>query len=527
MKGWIGNGLLNDGGLLMNEEKRIENHEIDLLDLMFYCLEKWRIVVISMLILSIVMGGYKYRVIVKENQSKQQQILLLEAEKKKKEDDQHIEDKRNVEVKEVDTQSVESYERAIEKSERILQQKEDYLDHSIIMQLDPYHVSTGTLSYYIDGGNHIDTLLSVYQTYIADGRIAKELNALNPEISVEDLRYLISFTNSANRVSELGNNQVIQTVRPGEIVFQIQIKMPNSDLCSLYLEQAAKSIAEYAKCLQTEVTQHELVLLASTQAEITDLSIEEYQSTFQSAYVASVKNLQALKSELEILLTDNAEELPGENGEEAIQTEESIPEEQKIVLADPIFSAVKSAVVGLFLGIVISCFGLASFYILSGKMQYIKDFKKEYAIPLLGFIHVLDNRKKLFGFIDTWICYLRNGVYTKIGFDEQLKMTMENVQVAIDRISAQKRVERVMLAGSIPEKGLEELCIRLSSELQGVFLSSYKQIIFHSSELRELGEYDAILFLEKKGVSYSELIIQERNLALARNMNILGAVILL
>lgn len=518
----------------MNEEKELENYEIDLLDFMFYCLEKWRVIVISMLILAIAMGGYKFRVTVKENQLKQQEILLSEAEKKKNEEilnieaDQQTEEKRDEEVKEVDIKSVKSYEQAIKKSESILQRQEDYLEHSIIMNLDPYHISTGTLSYYIDGGDYIDTLLAAYQAFIADGRIAKELNSSNSEISVEDLRYLISFTNSASRVSEFGNNQAIQTVRPGEVVFQIQIKMPNSSLCSLYLEQAEKSMAEYASRLQTEVAQHELVLLSSTQAEITDLNIEEYQSKLQSARMASVKNIQTLKSELEILLMENTEELPEANdGDDTIEIEEQIPpEEEKIVLVNPIFSTMKSAGVGLFLGIAVSCFALALFYMLSGKLQNIKNFKEQYGIPVLGFLYTGKNKKKLFGFIDAWIRYFRNGVYTKIGFEEQIKMAASNVQTAIDGIPAQRKVKKIMLAGTIPERDSEELYIQLSSELQGVFLSSYKQIVFHSLSLRELVEYDAILFLEKKGVSYSELIIQERNFALARNVNILGAVIL-
>lgn len=517
----------------MNGEKGLENYEIDLLDLMFYCLEKWRVIVISILIFAIAMGGYKFRVTVKENQSKQQEILLSEAEKKKNEEilnieaDQQTEEKRDEEVKEVDIQSVKSYEQAIKKSESILQRQEDYLEHSIIMNLDPYHISTGTLSYYIDGGDYIDTLLAAYQAFIADGRIAKELNSSNSEISVEDLRYLISFTNSASRVSEFGNNQAIQTVRPGEIVFQIQIKMPNSDLCGLYLEQAEKSLTGYASRLQTEVAQHKLVLLASTQAEITDLSIEEYQLKLQSAYMASVKNLQTLKSELEILLMENTEELPEENPGVAVESEQEVPlEEQSIVLVDPTLSTVKFAVFGMFLGMIISCVVLALFYMLSGKLQNIKNFKEEYGIPVLGYIFSIDNRKKLFGFVDLWISSLRGGIYTKIGFDEQIKMAISNVQTAIDGISMQKEVKKIMLAGTIPEKDMEEFYIQLSSELQGVFLSSYKQIVFHSMSLRELVEYDAILFLEKRGVSYSEMIMQERELVLARNVDILGAVIL-
>ena len=140
----------------MNVEKGLENYEIDLLDLMFYCLEKWRVIVISILIFAIAMGGYKFRGTVKENQSKQQEILLSEAEKKKNEEILNIEADQQTEERdeEVDIQSVKSYEQAIKKSESILQRQEDYLERSIIMNLDPYHISTGTLSYYRWRGLH-------------------------------------------------------------------------------------------------------------------------------------------------------------------------------------------------------------------------------------------------------------------------------------------------------------------------------------------------------------------------------------
>ncbi len=511
----------------MNEEQEIENYEIDLIDLMFYFLEKWRFIVVSMLIFALILGGNKYRVTVKENQAKQRELYRLEEEKKKKEDILDKEEVQYVEEKndeEADPRTVKSYENAIEKGQSILQRQEDYLENSIIMKLDPYHISEGTLSYYLDGGEYIDTLLSAYQTYIADGRIAKELNSLNPEISVEDLRYLISFTNSANRVFEFGNNQTIQTVRPGEIVFQIQIKMPNSNLCDLYLRQAEKSIADYANSLQSEVVKHELVFLASTQAEITDLDIEKYQLSLQSAYMASVKNLQTLKSELDsFVYTENEEDLKKEKDAE-IKEEISV-EQQEIVLEDPRSFAMKSMIVGLLSGLFLSCLVLALFYIFGGKLQNTKNFKQEYGIPVLGFIFVSRNKRKLFGFVDVWISHLRAGIYTKIEYDEQIKMVIANIQTAINAISYQKEVKRIMLAGTIQED-LEEIIIRLCSEIKGISLSSYKKIVFHSLALREVEEYDAVLFLEKKGASQTELIIQERNLVLARNVNILGAVIL-
>ena len=58
----------------MNEYQETYEKEISLMDLMFYCLKKWRWIVASMLILAVLAGGYKYQATVKGN------VLKKEAE---------------------------------------------------------------------------------------------------------------------------------------------------------------------------------------------------------------------------------------------------------------------------------------------------------------------------------------------------------------------------------------------------------------------------------------------------------------
>lgn len=64
-----------------------EYDEIDLIDLMFYCLKKWRWIVAVMLLFAVCMGVSKYPATVNENREKQKLILeeKLEAEKAEKE----------------------------------------------------------------------------------------------------------------------------------------------------------------------------------------------------------------------------------------------------------------------------------------------------------------------------------------------------------------------------------------------------------------------------------------------------------
>ncbi len=52
------------------------------------------------------------------------------------------------------------------------------------------------------------------------------------------------------------------------------------------------------------------------------------------------------------------------------------------------------------------------------------------------------------------------------------------------------------------------------------------QIVYQSSALKELENYDGVLFLEKKGASSASMILQERKSASDRNVTVLGAIVL-
>ena len=52
-----------------------EGYEINLIDLMFYCLKKWRWIVICMILFAVGAGVYKYQATITENQEKKEELL--------------------------------------------------------------------------------------------------------------------------------------------------------------------------------------------------------------------------------------------------------------------------------------------------------------------------------------------------------------------------------------------------------------------------------------------------------------------
>lgn len=486
----------------MDDNQELRQEEINLMDLIFYCLEKWRWIVVFMIILAIAAGAYKYRGTVKENQAAQEAARALAED-----------DDDDVNIVKVDMQSVSFYEQAIAENTAALDRQKEYLDNSTVMDMDSYHVATGTLSYYMEGSEHVDSLVAAYSAYVSDGRLAEKLNDIDDDISVEDLRYLISFKDNFEAIYEVGANQAIRASAPETTVFQITIRMPDNSSCSAYLKSAHEAITAYSAKLQPELGEHKLTLLASTQSEMMDSDIKNYQDNTRTAYLTAVRNLQALRTELETLM--NTAEIPEEPDETGA-----------VVLADPKASAVKYAFVGLVLGAFIVCFVLMLLYMMGGKLQNTDNFNMEFGMPLLGVVRDSGKKKKIFGFIDNWVLRLKEGSYASIGFEEQIKMAASNVQAAIARKSLDGKLQKIMLAGTMTEKDAAALCRQLSFELQGVSLSPYMQIVYRSAALKELENYDGILFLEKKGASNASMILQERKAASDRNVTVLGAVVL-
>ena len=82
-----------------------------------------------------------------------------------------------------------------------------------------------------------------------------------------------------------------------------------------------------------------------------------------------------------------------------------------------------------------------------------------------------------------------------------------------------------MLAGTIVNNEVIEICEQLAEEIGEVTFSPYRQIMFHAAALKKLEYYEGILFIEKKGESYERLIRQEKGLAVNRDVRILGAIV--
>ena len=274
------------------------------------------------------------------------------------------------------------------------------------------------------------------------------------------------------------------------------------------MEAAKSALTDYSAQLQEQIAVHTVTLLAESQTERIDRSIQSYQNEVLNAYTSTFTQLKNMQTELETVVEEEGE---------------TIVVGETVTYDSPVKEAVKFAVIGLVLGAFLAAFILVVIYLMSGKLQSTESFREEFGMPLLGQVTKAPAKKRLFGFIDKWLQRMEEGEYADITYEEQLKIVAANLKTAVSREGSMKKI---MLAGTMNREEAEAFSAQLASELEGISLSSYERIIFQASALEDMGSYEGVLFLEKKGASYTKLIKKEKALADDRNVQVLGAVVL-
>ena len=170
---------MNDNNYYSNYN---EDMEIDLLDMMFYIMQKWRGLLLA-LVIGVVMGSGLY--IVKNHQQQAEQEAK-EAELLKADESEEFNEKDYKISKDTKVNMDIAYQ-----YRQLYNKQLEYNQKSIIMQLDPNAVYAGELKYYISAGNNTGLLSVLYQ------------NILNDEEALEELKEASGFKCDTQYIKEL------------------------------------------------------------------------------------------------------------------------------------------------------------------------------------------------------------------------------------------------------------------------------------------------------------------------------------
>lgn len=442
--------------------------EIDLKELMFAVLRKWRLVLLFGLMFAVLFGGYKAVSVLRSNNE--------EAE---------IEHSEEVETY---NENMESYEREIENLTRDIASQEDYMEKSILMNMSAYDVWEAKAELFIkaddweenQGNDLTTTIMRAYQSALTSSELLSEI----AEKMGVDRRYIQELvTVTTGRDSYYGDDELFNVKGGGFIIrnrqnnfLTVQVRYKDEDKAKELLNYFVEGGLEFQSQIQSSIGVHTISEVSSSVSSRIDFSLADQQNNERA-------RLDRLRESLKTK-TDEKEKL--ENPETSMA-------------ASPVSTGIKYGVIGGVLGAFMIVFFVCVGFVMSDKVYSAKELKYRFKVKILGTLSAGETKM---GKIDAWLRQLEGRV-CNANMDHELGLISANI------CNHTNGMHSLLVMGTAQE----ELVNKITSELAGR-LSEIKVIfggdILHNEEgLKRLPECDGIILVEQCGDSlYSEVELE-------------------
>lgn len=436
-----------------------DDMEIDLVDLLFYLLKKWRSLIVAVMIGAILGAG----LYVVKNHQQQAEQAAQEAELLKNDEDEAFDEKDYNISKDIKVNMDIAYQ-----YRQLYNKQLEYNQKSIIMQLDPNEVYAGVLEYYISAENNTELISELYQSILNDDDVLEELkDASGLKCETPYIKELISSEDGKDKDVAINVNSNGENVEKHSFV---TYRVVSTDQKSC--EKMLQVLRERVEALRAEYEEtygaYGVSEVSSAISQVTDttyLNAQRENVDRLSNYFTTMKNAESAFSDDEKTYYTNKylakEYMNSDNTEEA-----------KAVLleeAEPV-SKVKWLTIGVILLVMIwGCYYVVR-YLLDSRVKTVSELQNTYHLPIIGTVQTGTSNSKG---LDKLLDYLHQNT-------KQKPDTMEYVTQAINAMKTEKSV----LCGDteIPEvkKLMEELSDSCEHMKTGDFISKNIESLEHA-----------------------------------------------
>lgn len=479
-----------------------DDGEINLLDLMNYILCRWRILVFMAILFGMLLGGYKY---LSEYRSLSNMDLVDAQET------YH----RNLEEYNVRKNNLENQ---INSLRQFIQEKDTYLNESILMGLDPDTAYKSVLTYYVtDPIEHesitldrelkslpdhtVNSIIGSYASLVENGDIL-EMSQMDRE-KIEELVYV-----QADYQAKLLHITVV-----GETKKQVQ---EISDAIEDGIKAATVNLSQ-------TVAMHRIELLSSYIGNDMGTKIligavpENKRLGEEQLYQTSVESLQVDYYETIANMQDQIQDCNKKLDE---LKEPAVPIEisQKDLIKDGIIFAILGIIGGMLLATML----LAIKFLLSEKLISQNEFFDKYGLWVLA-TYRAPRYANTNGF-DRLIERMTKTPEVKDSLEEMYDFAAANILSLFDKSDERK----VALVGNLSKETLSNAFSELTRYLgmADVEIISAGNINESVAAIRKLDDVDKIILIEKCNVSRKQDIKQEILKLEKMKKDILGVIVL-
>ncbi len=438
------------------ESNNTYEQEIDLKDLMFAVLYRWRPIIAAALILAVLLGGYRA---VSAYRSQNDADVIAKAQK-------DYEDELVLYQK-----NLENSEREIDNLVESIEEQQKYLEESTLMNMSPYDVWEAETVLFVKTDyqimpdkvyqnlNYTDTILATYRTALTN---LEFLASVADQIGMDE-RYLEELVT----VTAVGN------------LLTLQVRGENAARVEGIMQALLDGVEDTKRQIRSTIGEHTVSEVSSSQGSKVDLVLLDTQKT-QSDRLKTLNDSLTSKREAYEKLEE--------------------PEAPSTSSAAAVKSGLKYAVLGGVLGAFVVVFVVCVVFLMSDKLYSAKELKNRYRVKILGSLPA-DGAKKEF-VIDAWLRKMEGRADGK-NTDAEYGLIAANVS------NYAEDVKDILVIGTADGQKISAIADGLKSRLAGVKVTVGGDVLRDEQALRKLPECGGVVLVEQCSRStYSDVALE-------------------
>lgn len=441
--------------------------EIDLKDLMFSVLHKWRPIVLVAIVLAVLLGGVKGALTYR----KQNDPEVIEEANKKYEDDLALYEKNK-----------ESCEREINNLMSDITNQQEYLEKSTLINMSPYDVCEARTDLYIttdytimpgmayQNVDYTDTIMQAYQSILTSSACMEDI-AKNAGMEPRYLKELVTVTAGtyANEFNRL---------------LTIKVRHTSKQKAQAVLDDILAQVDELQARVTESVGEHSINTVNDSLGSLVDLSLADKQRSENERLTKLNDSLETKQKELEDM-------------EEPEKTVSS----KMAALKSGIKYAVVGGVLGAFLIIFFECVA----FLMSDKLYSAKELRYRYKVKILGKLSSKSNKK--IGKIDAWINRMEGRAYN-VSEEKECSLIVANIR------NYAEDIKTLLVTGSANAELVERVQHELVGQLPEMKVFMGGNMLKDAETLKKLPECDGVVLVEQYMVSkYSSVEVELERVA--------------
>lgn len=455
----------------------VYEQEIDLKKLLFFILHKWRIVLLTALILSVLTGGYKLG---KGLLQQQNENYITSIEK------QYETNKRDFEQNKV------TYESSIKNLTDIIQYAEEYQANSILQKIDPYNKWLASADVFVKMEDiQQKNRISVYDSDPADSVLKAYESAAKKGIEIQNL--------SKEKGLDLKYLKELVRVIPDYQSNMLTITATDTDEAGAQeiLDVILKSLKDKYPDVQHNLGGHSIVVMNQNLSTKADTDLAETQKR-------KIENLTSLRLSLE----DTEKKL-----EELKKPEPPTTLSSKGLLK----SGIKFGVLGGVAGGFLACFFASVLFCLNNKVYNSDELRTRFGIKILGSF-IRKREKRTFTKIDSLL--------DKLEGIEYITDTAVYERIAANIGIYTEKNQLILLTGTAKEADINRITSNLKERLPDIRFETAGDMSKYPETLTKLLKVDGIILVESTGLSKYNMIYNELETIESIKKNVIGCITL-